>query len=129
MYDQKWSCLGRCGVIVVLRSDPYSVVGFLISWKTNGKQMCSNESWLFCVVLWQGSDIYSFSEKTGDHLLAHLEIHMHSIVVNFGAHTHKSTIHHDVIDAFRSIAVVFFEYFLQQIITSLFYSNSLIMCE
>ena len=38
---QKYSCLSRCvrARIVVLKSDPISAVGFLISSKTTGKQM------------------------------------------------------------------------------------------
>ena len=66
---QKCSCLSRYvrARLVVVKSDPSSAAGFLISWNSTGKQMVVYHSQLTLLRYSNGTN--AKEEKKGDHLL------------------------------------------------------------
>ena len=128
---QKCSCLSRCvgARIVVVK------VGFPDLLKA--KWLRTTQNWLFCIVLVvRLRHVQFFQIKTGDHLLG-----SDSCASNFSwiwlilKHPYSRLLFtfglirvnlrfitcHDIIDVFRSTAIVFLEHFFRPIDTSLFF--------
>ena len=139
---QKCSCLSLCvrTRIVVVQSDPSSVIGFPDflenNWQTNSflplRIDCS------ALFYWYDCDMSGFSEKTGDHLLGSdscarnfywiwliLKHPYSGLPFTFGLIRVNSQFItcQDVIDVFRSTAIVFLDHFFRPIDTSLFLSD------
>ena len=130
----------------VLKNEEWYVFSGWFSWflgrQLANKWLCTTQNWLFCVVLVVRWDMSSFSENTGDYLLE-----SESWASNFCwiwlilQHPYSRLMFtcglirwnprfitcHDVIDVFRSTAIVFLDHFFRPIDTSFFLTDWQIM--
>ena len=115
--------------IVVVRSNPSSVIGFPDfledNWQTNSflplRIDCS------ALFYWYDCDMSGFSEKTVDHLLESDSFASNFCWIGLIRVNSQFITCQDVIDVFRSTAIVFLDHFFPPLGTSLFLSDGQIV--